>query len=201
MDILNSNMDILNSNMDILNSKNDKRIMKYFRLKNKLRYICVQDDEIDKTYIALSVKVGSTINKQYYDGIAHLLEHMCFITSSKYKIKNHLQNKATELGGYTNAYTDSLNTVYYFEIFSANLNEIITIFSDYLFNSDLDKKFVSDEMKNVDSEHQKNINNDGFRIFNVEHLLTDPSSEYNSFFTGSLKTLDHPDIREKLVNL
>jgi insulysin len=187
--------------MDILKSKEDKRKMKYFELKNKLRYICVEDKEIDKSYLAVSINVGSLVNKQYYEGIAHLLEHMCFITSSKYKIKNHLQNKATELGGYTNAYTDDINTVYYFEIFSKNLDEIVEIFADYLFNSDIDQQFVMDEMKNVDSEHNKNINNDGFRIYNVEHLLTDSSSEYNSFFTGSINTLNKSDIRDKLVDL
>jgi insulysin len=185
--------------MEIIKSENDKRIMKYFTLKNKLKYVCVQDDDLDKSYIVACVRVGSTGNKKYYDGLAHLLEHMCFITSKKYKEKGYLQNKATEFGGYTNAYTDDLNTVYYFEIFTKNLNEMIEIFSDYLFNSELNQKFILDEMKNVDSEHNKNLNNDNFRIFNIEHLLCDPLSEFNSFFTGSLNSLNKLDIREKLL--
>jgi insulysin len=186
--------------MDIIKPQNDKRIMKYYTLKNKLKYVCVQDDELDKSYIVACVRVGSTGNKKYYDGLAHLLEHMCFITSNKYKEKGYIQNKATEFGGYTNAYTDDLNTVYFFEIFTKHLNEMIEIFSDYLFNSELNQRFILDEMKNVDSEHNKNLNNDDFRIFNIEHLLCDNLSEFNSFFTGSLKTLNKPDIREKMLS-
>ena len=186
--------------MEIIKPQNDKRIMKYYILKNKLKYVCVQDEDLDKSYIVACVRIGSTGNKKYYDGLAHLLEHMCFITSNKYKKKGYMQNKATEFGGYTNAYTDDLNTVYFFEILTKNLNEMIEIFSDYLFNSDLNQKFILDEMKNVDSEHNKNLNNDDFRIFNVEHLLCDDESEFNSFFTGSLKTLNKPDIREKLLS-
>jgi insulysin len=186
--------------MEIIKPQNDKRIMKYYTLKNKLKYVCVQDDDLDKSYIVACVRVGSTGNKKYYDGLAHLLEHMCFITSNKYKEKGYVQNKATEFGGYTNAYTDDLNTVYFFEIFTKHLNEMIEIFSDYLFNSELNQRFILDEMKNVDSEHNKNLNNDDFRIFNIEHLLCDNLSEFNSFFTGSLKTLNKPDIREKMLS-
>ena len=77
---------------------------------------------------------------------------------------------------------------------------MVEIFADYLFNSELKEEYILDEMKNVDSEHKKNLNNDGFRVFNVEHLLTDQKSEYNGFFTGSLETLNKKDIREKMLH-
>ncbi len=186
--------------MEIVNKpSHDNRIINYNLLKNKLKCISVSDNKINKSYIIACVNVGSTSNKKYYDGIAHLLEHMCFMTSKKYKIKNYIKNKATEFGGYTNAYTSDIHTVYYYEVFTKHLEEMVEIFADYLFNSELKEEYIFDEMNNVDSEHRKNLNNDGFRVFNVEHLLTDKKSEFNGFFTGSLNTLNKKDIREKML--
>jgi insulysin len=178
----------------------DNRIIRYNVLKNKLKCISVSDSKINKSYIVACVNVGSLGNKKYYNGIAHLLEHMCFITSKKYKTKGYIHNKALEFGGYTNAYTDDIHTVYYYEIFTKHLEEMIEIFADYLFNSELKEEYILNELKNVDSEHKKNLNNDIYRIFNIEHMLADEKSEYNGFFTGSLETLNKKDIREKMLD-
>lgn len=185
--------------MEINKPNHDNRIIKYNLLKNKIKCISVSDKKINKSYIVACVNIGSTGNKKYYNGIAHLLEHMCFITSKKYKTKGYIHNKSIEFGGYSNAFTDDLHTVYYYEIFTRHLEEMIEIFSDFLFNSELKEEYILNEMKNVDSEHKKNLNNDGFRVFNIEHLLCDEKSEYNGFFTGSLETLNKKDIRQKML--
>ncbi len=184
--------------MEVNKPNHDNRIIKYNLLKNKIKSICVSDDKINKSYIVACVNVGSTCNKKYYDGLAHLLEHMCFITSKKYQNKGYIHNKALEFGGYSNAFTDDIHTVYYYEIFTKHLEEMMEIFSDFLFNSELKEEYILDEMKNVDSEHKKNLNNDNFRIYNIEHLLCDEKSEYNGFFTGSIETLNKKDIRDKM---
>jgi len=186
--------------MDIIKPDNEDRIIKYEVLPNKLKCISVYSKNINKSYIVACVNIGSLANKEYYDGIAHLLEHMCFIISKKYNQKNYIQTKATEYGGYTNAYTDDLNTVYFFEIFTKNLEQMVEIFSDYLFNSELNEAYINDEIKNVDSEHRKNINNDHFKLFHLEHLLADKKTNFNGFFTGSIDTLNKKDIKEKLIN-
>ena len=198
--IINKPDQIINKSDQIINKPDhDNRIIRYNLLKNKLKCISVSDSKINKSYIVACVNVGSTGNKKYYDGIAHLLEHMCFITSKKYKTKGYIHNKALEFGGYTNAYTDDIHTVYYYEIFTKHLEEMIEIFADFLFNSELKEEYILDEMKNVDSEHKKNLNNDGFRVYNIEHLIADKKSPYNGFFTGSLDTLNKKDIREKML--
>lgn len=185
--------------MEVNKPAHDDRKITYSLLKNKLKSVAVSDKKINKSYIVACVNVGSTANKKYYNGMAHLLEHMCFITSKKYKTKNYIHNKAQEFGGYSNAYTDDIHTVYYYEIFTKHLEEMMEIFSDFLFNSELKEEHILDELKNVDSEHKKNINNDGFRCFNIEHLLCDEKSEYNGFFTGTIESLNKPDIRKKML--
>ena len=143
--------------MEVEKPNHDKRIIKYNILKNKLKCIFVNDPNIDKSYVVACINVGSTGNKKYYDGLAHLLEHMCFITSNKYKIKGYIHNKVIEFGGYSNAYTSDINTVYYYEILTKHLEELLEILSDYLFNSELKEEYIYDELKNVDSEHKKDL--------------------------------------------
>ena len=185
--------------MKVNKPPDDNRNITYKLLKNKLKCISVSDNTLNKSYIIACVNVGSTGNKKYYDGLSHLLEHMCFITSKKYNTKGYIHDKAIEFGGYSNAYTDDINTVYYYEIFTEHLKEMVEIFSDFLFNSELKEEYILDELKNVDSEHKKNLNNDNFRVFNIEHLLCDKKSQYNGFFTGSTDTLNKPDIRKQML--
>jgi insulysin len=187
-------------NIDIIKPINDNRNYKYYILENNIKCILINDKLLDKSIVVSSINVGSFADKDYYDGMAHLLEHMCFITSKKYKIKNYLSNKISESGGSVNAFTDNLNTVYYFDIFTENLESILEIFVDFLFNAELNKNYILDELNNVDSEHRKNINDDGWRLHNLERILANEESNYNHFSTGTKETLNKSDIYEKMVD-
>lgn len=60
-------------------------------------------------------------------------------------------------------------------------------------------------MKAVNSEHEKNIPSDPWRINQVEHFLSDPGHDYYKFGTGNLDTLKTIpedkgiDVREALL--
>lgn len=186
--------------MDIIKPNNDKRIYKYFVLDNNIKCILINDKSLDKSHVVTSVNIGSFANKEYYDGMAHLLEHMCFITSNKYKEKGYLTKKVAEAGGFTNAFTAENNTIYYLDIFQENLEEILEIFVDFLTNAELKEEYIYNELENVDAEHQKNIFNDHWRLHNLEKILGNTSSNYNGFYTGSKDTLNKPDIYKKMIN-
>ena len=180
--------------MDIIKPNNDNRIYKYYTLKNNIKCILINDIMLDKSHVVTLVNVGSNDAKGYYDGIAHLLEHMLFITSNKYKQKNYLSSKISEYGGMINAHTTDSNTVYYFDIFNKYLEIILEIFVDFLSNAELKKDYIMSELNNVDSEHTKNFNNDDWKLANIVKLIANNDSKINHFSTGSKKTLDKPDI-------
>jgi len=186
--------------MDIIKPKNDNRNYKFYTLENNIKCILINDDTLDKSYVVTSVNTGSFANKEYYDGMAHLLEHMCFITSKKYKEKDYLAHKVAEAGGFTNAFTSELNTIYYLDIFTDNLESILEIFVDFLTNAELKEEYILSELNNVDAEHKKNINDDMWKLFNLERLLSDPDTNFNGFYTGSKETLNKKDIYEKMVS-
>ena len=185
--------------MDIIKPKNDNRNYKFYTLDNNIKCILINDNTLDKSYVVTSVNTGSFANKEYYHGMAHLLEHMCFITSKKYKEKDYLAHKVAEAGGFTNAFTSELNTIYYLDIFTDNLEFILEIFVDFLTNAELKEKYILSELNNVDAEHKKNINDDMWKLFNLERLLSDPNTNFNGFYTGSKETLNKKDIYDKMV--
>jgi insulysin len=186
--------------MKIIKPKNEDRNIKLIQLKNGIKCILIQDTHLDKSYIISAINIGSLANKLYTEGIAHLLEHMCFITSEKYKVPNYLSNKISEYGGSTNAYTDTFQTIYYLNIYTKHLEEILETFIDFLYNAELKEEYILNEIKNVHSEHLKNINSDSWRLFSLKHLIANPDSNYNSFFTGSNDSFTK-DIKKTLYDI
>ena len=47
-------------------------------------------------------------------GIAHFLEHMLFMGSKKYPDPSYYRDEVSKYSGNCNAYTDLMNTVYYY---------------------------------------------------------------------------------------
>ena len=184
---------------NIILPKNESRNIKTIILKNGIKCILIEDIYLDKSYVISSVNIGSLANKNYYDGLAHLLEHMIFISSKKYKEQNYLQKKITEAGGSTNAFTELFQTTYYLDVFNEHLENILKIFIDFFTNSMLNEEYIKKELHNVDAEHQKNILNDEWKLHDFKHFISNSNSNYNTFQTGTINTLNKSDIKNKLV--
>ena len=97
-------------------------------------------------------------------------------SSSKF---GNIFKKLKEYGGSSNAYTDDTYTVYYFDILSNNLDEVIDIFSRFFIDPLFNINAVSREINAVNSEHFKNYNND--------YKLKSNWSIETSFIEGSKK--------------
>lgn len=184
----------------IIKPKFDKRDYMGGILDNNVKYILIHDEHLEKSFVTVSLNIGSYANPKEYDGLAHFLEHMLFMGSNKYPNENHYYTRLNELGGYSNAYTDVTETVYYFNVFDNGLSEIIDIFSRFFIDPLFDADSVSREINAVDSEHKKNINQDNWRKYQLMLNLSNKDSPTNTFITGSLNTLNKPDIRDKMID-
>ena len=58
---------------------------------------------------------------------------------------------------------------------------------------------ASREMNAVNSEHTKNVESDAWRDNRLSKILSHSDSEFNTFSTGNLETLNKPNIRETLL--
>lgn len=174
-------------------------------LSNGIKYSIINDDTLknsensERSFVSVCLKVGSFADPIGYEGLAHFLEHMLFMGSEKYPDENYYNTRLNELGGYSNAYTDVMETVYYFNVYNNGLEEIFDIFSRFFIDPLFAPDSVSREINAVDSEHKKNINQDLWRKYQLMLHLTDPESLTNTFVTGSLNSLLKPDIRDQVI--
>jgi insulysin len=196
---MSNNNPIISSKSNILVPKNEKRVIKAGVLDNDLKYSIIKDDKSDSSYVAVGVNVGSEMDPDDYEGLAHFLEHMLFLGSKKFTGEKDFEEKVKINGGMTNAYTAGNITVYYLSVLNSGLEEILDMFSQFfispLFNSDS----VDREVNAVDSEHKKNIQNDLWRMQRFKGILANPEHPMNRFSTGSIETLRKNDIRNRMI--
>ena len=90
------------------------------------------------------------------------------------------------------------NTVYHFNISNPGFNEAVDIFSQFFHSPLLDPSCVDKEINAVNSEHSKNLNNDGNRNLQVMRSESNPDSPFCKFSTGNLNTLNDPNLYDRL---
>jgi insulysin len=179
--------------------KTENREIKHDVLSNGIKCIFVQDKETDKTTVTVSVKIGSYSDPKISQGLAHFLEHMLFIGSKKYPEEDFYETNLKKFGGSSNAYTDFFETVYYFSVFNNGVEKVMDIFSRFFIDPLFNEDAVTREINAVNSEHMKNINDDGWRIFQIIRNLSIKTNNFNTFATGSKQTMDENLIRNNMI--
>jgi insulysin len=178
----------------------DNRDYRYVELDNKMKVILISDPESQKSAASLNVGVGSFSDPDDFPGLAHFLEHMLFMGTKKYPDENYFEAKLDALGGSYNAYTDSENTVYHYEVLNDGFEEILDIFSKFFIDPLMKKDSVDREINAVDSENTKNLENDLWRVTQLLCSLAKPNHPAHKFGTGNLETLKKYNIREVLLD-
>lgn len=159
------------------------------RLPNGLEAFLVSDPRSDKSGAVMSVKVGSWEDPDAYPGLAHFLEHMLFLGTKQYPEEAEYSRYITEHGGMSNAFTTDYYTTFMFDIdndaFKEALNRFSSFFKEPLFNT----SGVSRELNAIDQEYAKNLENDDWRMLQVDKELAQPEHPYHRFQIGNSNTL------------
>uniref|UniRef100_A0A0B7KQI2 Peptidase M16 N-terminal domain-containing protein n=1 Tax=Bionectria ochroleuca TaxID=29856 RepID=A0A0B7KQI2_BIOOC len=180
----------------------DGRSYRVVRLANQLEVLLVHDPETDKASAALDVNVGNFSDEEGMPGMAHAVEHLLFMGTKKFPAENDYDQYLSSNSGSSNAYTDSTSTNYYFEVAAkladdsepteenpsplrGALDRFAQFFIEPLFlSSTLDR-----ELKAVDSENKKNLQNDDWRLHQLNKSLSNPKHPYCHFGTGNFEVL------------
>ncbi|KAL8667886.1 MAG: hypothetical protein Q9202_000351 [Teloschistes flavicans] len=198
----------------------DDRSYRVVRLPNRLEALLVHDPDTDKASASVNVNVGSFSDADDMPGMAHAVEHLLFMGTEKYPVENDYSQYLSANSGYSNAYTSSTETNYFFEVAASSsqhsdattnghvrsplhgaLDRFAQFFIAPLFlSSTLDR-----ELKAVDSENKKNLQSDTWRLSQLRKSLSNSKHPYHHFSTGNLQTLkDQPlkrgvKIREEFI--
>ena len=186
-------------NTPIKTSQLDNRTYKYIRLKNNLRVLLIHDIDSDVCASSMTVNVGTYSDPLDYQGLAHFLEHMLFMGTKKYPGEDEYSEFISHHGGYSNAYTEEENTVYYFSIQKKYFEKALDIFSRYFIDPLLKIDSVDREINAVHSEYINNINDDNWREWGMICEASANKYPLNRFGIGNLETLKKDNIREELI--
>ncbi|XP_062013894.1 nardilysin-like [Rosa rugosa] len=120
----------------VIKSPNDKRLYRVIKLENGLTALLNHDPQ---AAAAMCVGIGSFSDSLEAQGLAHFLEHMLFMGSTKFPDENEYASYLSKHGGSSNAHTEAEHTCYYFDVKREFLKGALKRFSQF---------FVSPLMKN-----------------------------------------------------
>ncbi|KAK6481984.1 insulin-degrading enzyme-like isoform X1 [Huso huso] len=190
---------------DIIRSPEDKRLYRGLEFANGIHAILISDPTTDKSSAALDVHIGSLSDPHNISGIAHFCEHMLFLGTEKYPKENEYSQFLSEHAGSSNAFTSGEHTNYYFDVSHEHLAGALDRFAQFFLCPLFDESCKDREVNAVDSEHEKNLMNDAWRLFQLEKATGNPNHPFSKFGTGNKLTLEtRPskegiDIRQELL--
>ncbi|KAL0359528.1 UNVERIFIED_CONTAM: Insulin-degrading enzyme-like 1, peroxisomal [Sesamum angustifolium] len=133
---------------------------------------------------SMDVRVGSFSDPEGLEGLAHFLEHMLFYASEKYPLEDSYSKYITEHGGSTNAFTSSEHTNYYFDVNPDCFEEAMDRFAQFFIKPLMSADATMREIKAVDSENQKNLLSDVWRMNQLQKYLSAKDHPYHKFSTA-----------------
>ncbi|XP_067129485.1 insulin-degrading enzyme [Centruroides vittatus] len=174
----------------ITKSNEDKRLYRGLELTNGLKVLLVSDSTTDKSAAALDVHVGHMYDPTYLPGLAHLCEHMLFLGTKKYPVENEYNKFINQHGGCSNAFTSSDHTNFYFDVSPEYLQGALDRFAQFFLCPLFTESATDREINAINAEHEKNLQNDLWRLNQLEKSTANPNHDYNKFGTGNKETLD-----------
>lgn len=178
------------SEVEILKPRTDSREYRRIVLANSLEVLLISDPQTDKAAASMDVSVGYFSDPDGLEGLAHFLEHMLFYASEKYPVEDSYSKYITEHGGSTNAFTASEHTNFYFDVNADCFEEALDRFAQFFIKPLLSPDATIREIKAVDSENQKNLLSDAWRMNQLQKHLTSKDHPYHKFSTGNWDTLE-----------
>ena len=166
-----------------------QRDTKTLVLDNGLAVLLIHDAEVHRSAAALAVGVGQIYDPVDKMGLAHYLEHMLFLGTSKFPEVGTFKKFLEENSGASNAYTGAAITNYFFQVSHEGFDGALDRFSQFFQAPLFDKKYSAREVNAVNSEHDKNKRQDGWRGNQVSKLTYEAGHPARNFGTGNKDTL------------
>lgn len=170
----------------------DQREYETYELPNGLKVLLCSDPTSTSAAVGMNVHVGACSDPVEIPGLAHFCEHMLFLGTEKYPDEDSFAKFLSANGGYNNAFTDSEKTVYFFEMdgsIDTRFSEAMLRFGSFFSGPLFTESATGRELNAIDSENAKNLQNDIFRLYELEKDRVNSDHPFSKFFTGNKKTL------------
>jgi len=161
-----------------------------FKHKN-LRCCLIKNPFVKTISMNIFIKVGSRneINKKAF-GSSHMLEHLLFKGSEKFKNYKEISKELETLGEF-NATTTSELTNFFIKCRNNNIERVFNIFSDMLLKSSITNKSFDDEKGIVKEELKRIIDDSGNYILDILNELILDKHEASHSVAGTLDIIQN----------
>lgn len=166
------------------------RTYRKIELDNGLPVHLIRDTKADVGVAAFVVKSGGCDDPEDTSGLAHLCEHMLFVSNDQNPEKYGFSKLISDVGGTNNAYTTHFGTAYYFETPDTEFLKAFKAFSAFFNHHRFLASDVEKEVTAVHSEHETHMSGDNSKLWEVIVDNTDSQDLYKNFITGSKETLN-----------
>ncbi|XP_044007483.1 nardilysin-like [Aphidius gifuensis] len=146
----------------------------------------------------LCVGVGSFSDPPEIPGMAHFLEHMVFMGSTKYPLENDFDVFIKKHGGSNNASTECEQTTFYFEINEKYLLPALDRFAQFFVSPLMLRDAITREREAVESEFQMALPLDSYRKEQLFCSFAEHDHPSRKFTWGNLVTLKDNVTEDKL---
>lgn len=127
-------------------------------LDNGLKAICLKKSGAPIVSIQVWYRTGSIHEYDGIRGISHVIEHMMFRGSAKFKSEEHA-NRINAVGGHSNAFTAEDMTVYMNSVPGKSLDMVLEMEADRMDELRLDEELFKTERKVIIEEYHTYMNN------------------------------------------
>ncbi|MCU7366566.1 pitrilysin [Pantoea stewartii] len=176
-------------NTPIGKSEQDPRQYQAITLNNGMTVLLVSDTQAPKSLAALTLPIGSLDDPAQQPGLAHYLEHMVLMGSTRYPQPDSLADFLKKHGGSHNASTASYRTAYYLEVENDALEPAVDRLADAIAEPLLDPVNADRERHAVNAELTMARSRDGLRMGQVGAETINPAHPAAHFYGGNLDTL------------
>lgn len=160
-----------------------------FSLPNGIQGIAVSIPRAKLASIGVSLPVGYFDDPAQHPGLAHYLEHMLFMGSSKFPSVSDYRNFVENRGGNSNAFTSKHETNYQLSLPPKYISEGLERFSEFFKAPLFDETFLEREKIAVHNEFQNYLQNDVWRFRRIIHFNSGASHPISKFWVGNLESL------------
>lgn len=170
-------------------SEQDPRQYQAITLDNGMTVLLVSDKDAPKSLAALTLPIGSLDDPAQQAGLAHYLEHMVLMGSTRYPEPDSLADFLKKHGGSHNASTASYRTAFYLEVENDALAPAVDRLADAIAAPLLDPVNADRERHAVNAELTMARARDALRMGQVGAETINPAHPAAHFYGGNLETL------------
>jgi len=145
---------ILSADSVVKKSPFDTREYAFMMLPNKLEVLVISDPQLEKSAVSFVVESGSASDPAKFPGIAHLLEHIISLGSSKNRPPEGFIPFIMSHGDNYNAHTALDYTLFSFDVSSSHLELAFQRFSENITAPLLLPYFIDAEIDAINAEFE-----------------------------------------------